>query len=43
MFVCNWPSVVVGLWAMRILKDCKLREMFSDLPFMYGIVVVVVG
>ena len=34
----------MGLWATRIsLKGCKIREMFSDMPFMYGMVAVVVG
>lgn len=33
----------MGLWATRILKGSKMREMFSDMPFMYGMVAVVVG
>ena len=28
---------------MQILNVCRMREMFSDMPFMYGIVAVVVG
>ena len=28
---------------MRILNVCRMREMFSDMPFMYSIVAVVVG
>ena len=28
---------------MRILNGCTMHEMFSDMPFMYGIVTVVVG
>ena len=43
MLVSNWRSVVIGLWATRILNGCRMREMFSDMPFMYGIVTVVVG
>ena len=27
---------------MRILNGCRLHEMFSDMPFMYGIVAVVI-
>ena len=42
MLVSNWRSVVIGLWATRILNGCRMREMFSDMPFMYGIVAVVV-
>ena len=42
-FVCNWSSVVMGLWAMRILKGCRIREVFSDMPIIYCIVAVVVG
>ena len=26
-----------------MLNGCKMHEMFSDMPFMYGIVAVVVG
>ena len=36
--VSNWCSVVIGLWATRILSGCRMCEMFSDMPFMYGIV-----
>ena len=25
------------------MNGCRMREMFSDMPFMYGIVAVVVG
>ena len=35
--------MVVGLWAMRILKGCRMRGMFSDMLSMYGIIAVVVG
>ena len=35
--------MVIGLWATRIFKGCRMREMSSDMPFMYGIVSVVVG
>ena len=28
---------------MRILNGCRMCEMFSDMPFMYGIVAVVTG
>ena len=28
---------------MRILNGCTMHEMFSDMPFVYGIVAVVVG
>ena len=28
---------------MRISNVCSMREMFSDMPFMYSIVAVVVG
>ena len=35
--------MVIGLLATRILNGRKMREMFSDMPFMYGIVAVVVG
>ena len=31
------------MWAMRILKGCRICEMFSDMPFIYCIVAVVVG
>ena len=34
---------MIGLWTTRILKGCRKREMLSDMPFMYGIVAVVVG
>ena len=27
----------------RILKDCRIREMFSNMPFMYGVVAGLVG
>ena len=27
---------------MRILNGCRVRSMFSDMPFMYGIVAVVI-
>ena len=27
---------------MRILNGCRMHEMFSDMPFMYGIVAVVI-
>ena len=33
----------MGLWATRILKGCKMLEMFLEMPFMYGMVAVVVG
>ena len=33
--VSNWRSVLIGLWATRILNGCRMREM-------YGIVAVVV-
>ena len=36
--VSNWRSVVIGLWATRILNVCRMRKMFSDMPFMYGMV-----
>ena len=26
----------------RILNGCRMREMFSDMPFMFGVVAVVV-
>ena len=42
MLVSNWCSVVIGLWVMRILNGCRMCEMFSDMPFMYGIVAVVI-
>ena len=35
--------MVIGLWATRILKVCRMREMFSDMLFIYGIGAVVVG
>ena len=28
---------------MQIFNGCRMREMFSDMPFMYGMVAVVVG
>ena len=28
---------------MRILTGCRMREMVSDIPFMHGIVAVIVG
>ena len=28
---------------MWISNGCRMREMFSDMPFMYGLVAVVVG
>ena len=31
-FVSNWRSVEMGLWATRISKGCRMREMFSDMP-----------
>ena len=43
MLVSSWRSVIIGLWATRILNGCRMREIFSDMPFMYGIVAVVVG
>ena len=43
MLVSNWRSVVMGLWAMWILKGCKMHEMFSDMPFMCGMVAEAVG
>ena len=33
----------MGLWTTWILKDCRMREMLSDMLFMYGIVAVSVG
>ena len=33
----------MDLWATRILKGYKMCEMFSDMPFMHGMVAVVVG
>ena len=33
----------MGLWATLILKGCKMRKMFSDMPSMYRTVAVVVG
>ena len=33
----------MGFRATWILNVCRMREMFSDMPFMYGIVAVVVG
>lgn len=33
----------MGLWAMRIVKGCRIREMFSDMPIIYCRVTVVVG
>ena len=35
--------MVVGLRATRILNGCRMREMFSDMLFMYGIIAVAVG
>ncbi|PFX15510.1 ATP-dependent DNA helicase PIF1 [Stylophora pistillata] len=35
--------VMMGLWATRILKGVKMREMFSDMLFTYGMVAVVIG
>ena len=35
--------MVIGLRATRILNGCRMHEMVSDMPFMYGIVAVVVG
>lgn len=32
----------MGLWAMRLLNGFRMREMFSDMLFMYGVVAVVV-
>ena len=32
----------MGLYATRIMNGCRMREMFSDMPFKYGIVAVVV-
>ena len=26
-----------------MLNGCRIRKMFSDMPFMYGIVAVVIG
>ena len=34
-------SIVMGLWVTRILKGCRMREMLSDMLFMYGMVAVV--
>ena len=31
----------MGLWAMRLLNGFRMREMFSDMLFMYGVVAVV--
>ena len=42
-FVGNWRNVVMGLWTTWILKGCRMREMSSDMLFMYGIVAVSVG
>ena len=33
----------MGLWTTWILKGCRMREMSSDMLFMYGIVAVSVG
>ena len=27
----------------QMLKGCKMHKMFSDMPFMYGMVAVVIG
>ena len=35
--------MVIGFRETRILNVCGMREMFSDMPFMYGIVAMVVG
>ena len=43
MLVSNRRSVIIGSWATWILNGCSMREMFSDMPFMYGIVAAVVG
>lgn len=32
----------MGLWAMRLLNGFRMREMFLDMLFMYGVVAVVV-
>ena len=34
---------MMGLWTTWILKGCRMREMLSDMLFMYGIVAVSVG
>ena len=30
--------MVIDFWATRILKGCRMQEMFSDMPFMYVVV-----
>ena len=41
--VSNWRSVLMGLWATRILNGCRMRETFSDILSICGRVAVVVG
>ena len=42
-FISNLRSAMNSLWAMQILKGCRMQEMFTDMLFMYGIVSLVVG
>ena len=35
--------MVFGLCATRILQDCSIRAMVSEVSLMYGIVAVVTG
>ena len=42
-FISNLRSAMNSLWAMQILKGCRMQEMFTDMLFMYGIVALVVG